>query len=401
MINSVAPAAPRGVHLPSALTTLGGAAVFWVGAVLAQEFNRMGFAEAAILLAFLLGTIVMIAWAGPLPHKDQVGTSRTLVFVIVLLLLLQVGYGGARLWHPHVADIAHWVFAGGEAMARGENPYVLPLDPSGLNELGQRFQGYKYLPLMGWSYLPLGVPFGDRGLVATNLLLQLATAALVWRFARNLAGEVAGGIAVCLYLSVPLLAMQVLSKVSTDLVAVAPLLLALICWERRPAISGLLVGLSIAAKLTPGALFVPCLLPAMSAARWRYGLGLACGLLPILPYAAGAPEAFLDNIVLFNALRPSDESSWLMTMPAAVSWVAHGMLVTILLVVAIGVWRRPPTLFARCGLCTILMLAALLLGPSPHENYHLWWLPLYSVLLAVTLTRGARAETGAEPGRSR
>jgi uncharacterized membrane protein len=200
---------------------------------------------------------------------------------------------------------------------------------------------------------------------------------------------------------VPLVVMQVLSKVSTDLVAVVPLLLALLCWERRPGISGLLVGLSIAAKLTPGALFVPCLLPSTPRARWRYGLGLACGLLPILPYAAAAPAAFVDNIVLFNALRPSDESSWLMGMPAAVSWAAHGTLVLLMLAMAVGVWRRAPALFVRCGLSTILMLAALLLGPSPHQNYHLWWLPLYSVLVAVTLARGPPADRSAESSRSR
>jgi hypothetical protein len=401
MANSVASAAPRGSRFPSALPTLGVAALFWVGAVLLQEFNRKGFAEVAVLLAFLAGAGAMIARAGGPPREESAGMRRALGALIGLLLIVQLGYAGARLWHPHVADIAHWAFAGGEAMARGENPYLLPLDPSGLQALGPRFQGYKYLPLMGWAYLPLGLPFGDRGLVATNLLLQLATAGLVWRLARDLATGTAGRIAVCLYLAVPLVLMQAISKVSTDPVAVVPLLLALLCWERRPGISGLLVGLSIAAKLTPGALFVPCLLPPTASARWRYALGLACGLLPIVPYAAGAPQAFFDNIVIFNALRPSDESSWLMSMPAPVSWLAHGTLVLLLLAAVVGVWRRAPPLFVRCGLCAILMLAALVLGPSPHQNYHLWWLPLYSVLLAATLTSGGRAETSPESGRSR
>jgi uncharacterized membrane protein len=342
----------------------------------------------------------MVARPGALPIKGQAGTDRMLAGIFVLLLVIELGYAGARLWHTHVGDIAHAAFAGAQAMLQGQNPYSAAVDPAGLASLGPRFQGYKYLPLMGWAYVPLGVPFGDRGLAATNLLLQLATIALIWRLARGMATETAGRIAMCLYMAVPLVVMQVLSKISTDLVAVVPLLLALICWERRPGISGLLVGLSIAAKLTPGALFVPCLLPAAPAARWRYGLGLVCGLLPILPYAAGAPAAFVDNIVLFNALRPSDESSWLMTMPLAVSWVARGTLVLLLLAVAVAVWRRAPTLFTRCGLCTILMLAALLLGPSPHQNYHLWWLPLYSVLVAVTLTSRTRAESSAESRRS-
>jgi uncharacterized membrane protein len=246
---------------------------------------------------------------------------------------------------------------------------------------------------MGWTYLPLGLLFGDRGLVATNLLLQLATVALVWRLARKIGTETAGRVAACLYLAVPLVVLQVLSKGSTDLVPVVPLLLALICWERRPGVAGLLVGLSIAAKLAPGALFVPCLLPPTPSSQRRYVLGLAGGLIPILPYAAGAPNAFFDNIVAFNLLRASDESSWLMTMPAGVIWAAHGALVVLLLGAAVVVWRRPPTLFVRGGLCALLILASLLLGPSPHQNYHLWWLPLYSVLVAVTLTRVPMADS--------
>jgi hypothetical protein len=235
MVNSIAPAALRSTRVPPALMALGWAALFWVGAVLAQEFNRKGFAEAAVLLAFLLSVIAMIARASRSVREEHAGKSRMLVVIIILLLVGQFGYAGARLWSPHVGDIAHATFAGSQVMLHGQNPYSLPVDPAGLLELGPRFQGYKYLPLMGWAYVPLGLPFGDRGLVATNLLLQLATAALVWRLARAMASESAGGIALCLYLAVQLVAMQVLSKISTDLVAVAPLLLALICWERlRP-----------------------------------------------------------------------------------------------------------------------------------------------------------------------
>ena len=385
MVNSVTPSARRRAGFGPILRTLGWALLFWIGAVLVQELNRIGFGEAAVLLAFLLFALAMMVSDEGRRLGEDPAVNRALLIGVALLLAIQLAYAGARLWHPHVADIAHWVFVGGQAMLRGENPYLLLLDPSGLAELGPRFQGYKYLPLMGWAYLPLGVPFGDRGLVATNLLLQLATATLVWRLARAMGTETAGRIAACLYLALPLVVMQVLSKVSTDLVAVVPLLLALLCWERRPGVAGLLVGLSLAAKLTPGALFVPCLLPAAPPSRWRYVLGVTCGVVPALPYVAGAPMAFFDNIVAFNALRPSDESSWLMTMPASVGWAAHGAVVLLLLTTAIGVWRRPPTLFLRCGLCAVLMLAALLLGPSPHQNYHLWWLPLYSVLVAITL----------------
>jgi hypothetical protein len=394
MVQSLAALAARDARRPAGLRTIGWALLFWIGAVLVQEANRNGFAEATVLLAFLVSAVAMLRGADrPRMHEDP-ALKRALGIGIALLAVVQLAYAGARLWHPHVADIAHGAFAGGQAMMRGENPYLASLDPSGLQELGSRFQGFKYLPLMGLAYLPLGLPFGDRGLAATNLLLQIATVASVWRLARGMGSETAGRIAACLYLAIPLVAMQAISKVSTDPVAVVPLLAALICCERRPGLAGFLVGVSIAAKLTPGALFVPCLLPATSAARWRYALGLAVGLIPVLPYVLGAPQAFFDNIIAFNALRPSDESSWLLTMPAGVAWAAHGALILLLLGVALAVWWRPPAFFVRCVLCVVLTLAALLLGPSPHQNYHLWWLPLYSVLVAVSLARGRDEASG-------
>ena len=392
MGNSIAAVAQRRERILSALPKLGGALLFWLATVLVQESNRAGFAEAAVLLVLMLFGVVIMLSADLAPAREQPEIGRALLIAISLLLAFQLVYAGARLVHPRIGDIGHWVFAGGQAMLQWQNPYLSALDPTSLAALGPRFQGYKYLPLMGWTYLPLGLPFGDRGLVATNLLLQLATVALVWRLARRLGTETAGRVAACLYLAMPLVVLQVLSKGSTDLVPVVPLMLALLSWERRPGMAGLLVGLSIAAKLTPGALVAPCLLPPTWPARRRYVLGLALGLLPILPYASGAPSAFFDDIVAFNLVRASDASSWLMTMPAGVVWAAHGTLLLLPLAALVIVWRRPLTLFLRCGLCALLILASLLLGPSPHQNYHLWWLPLYSALVAVTLTRLPKAD---------
>ncbi|HLJ20417.1 MAG TPA: glycosyltransferase 87 family protein [Stellaceae bacterium] len=378
--------------MPSLLKTAGWALLFWAGAGLVQEFNRKGIPEAVVLLCFLGGALAMMRIGDRPAAGENAALAHALLIGIVVLVVCQLGYAGARLWHPRVGDITHATWAGSEAMLSGQNPYTALVDRDGLQALGPRFQGFKYLPLMGWAYVPLGLPFGDRGLLATTLLMQVATAVLVWRLARAMGNDTAGRIAVCLYLAVPLVALQAISKADNDPVAVVPLLLALLCWERRPGMAGLLVGLSIAAKLTPGVLFLACLLPALPAARWRYALGVAVGCIPVLPYALEAPRAFFDNIVAFNALRSSDASSWLHAMPADVAGAAHAALGLLLLAVAIAVWRRPPTLFVRCGLCVVLMLAALLLGPSPHQNYHLWWLPVYCVLVSVWLAGGPRPD---------
>ncbi len=395
MADLIAAMAQRRERILSALPKLGGAFLFWLVTVLVQESDRAGLAEAPVLLVLLLFGIVIMRSADLAPAREQPEIGRALLIAISLLLAFQLVYAGARLVHPRIGDIGHWVFAGGQAMLQGQNPYLLALDPSGLAALGPRFQGYKYLPLMGWAYLPLGLPFGDRGLVATNLLLQLATVVLVWRLARRLGTEtaVAGSRRASTWLR-PWSSSRCSRKAAPIWCRWCRSCWRCSLWERRPGMAG-----APGRPLDRGeahswrALRAWCLLPATWPARRRYVLGLALGLLPILPYAIGAPSAFFDNIVAFNLIsRRATTPSWLMTMPAGVVWASHGILLVLLLAAAVVVWRRPLTLFLRCGLCALLILASLLLGPSPHQNYHLWWLPLYSALVAVTLTRLPKAD---------
>jgi len=137
----------------------------------------------------------------------------------------------------------------------------------------------------------------------------------------------------------------------------------------------------------PGVAFAPCLLPPGKDARLRYGLGVAVGLLPILPYALAAPGAFYDNIILFNAIRPPDSTSWLAFAPEGAPVAARSIVVALALAVTVHVWRHAPDLNARCALAAALTLAVILAAPTAHHNYQLWWLPFYAVALGATLTR--------------
>ncbi len=154
--------------------------------------------------------------------------------------------------------------------------------------------------------------------------------------------------------------------------------------ERRPGWAGFCVGLSIAAKLFPGALFLPCLLPAAWPGKRRYVLGIALGLLPIVPYALASPAALYDNIVLFNAIRAPDSTSWL-ARPRTRAFAARSIFFTLFAGTSVYIWRRAPGLAARCGLGAMLALGMILAGPAAHHNYHLWWLPFYCVSLAAAL----------------
>jgi hypothetical protein len=359
------------------------AALFWLAVGLVQIFNwnEPGPWKALVLLAVLISIpVVLRMLRRPVPDLPA---GRLLVTLVIALAALELLYGAVRLVHPRLIDMATTTLAAGHAMLAGGNPYTLPIDP----ELAGAFGGYKYLPVMPVIYLPLGLVLGARGVLVTNLLLQGATIALMLGLGRRIGAPRAGAIGAALYLSLPLVAQQLFAKGTTDLAAVVPLLLAFLAFGRSDFLSGLCAGLSIAAKLFPGVAFVPCLLPAGGRARVLYALGVAVGLLPILPYALAAPTAFYDNIVLFNAIRPPDATSWLAFAPAGAAVAARSIVATLAVAIFVHVWRRPPDIAARCALAAALTLAAILAAPTAHHNYQLWWLPFYVLALATVLVR--------------
>ncbi|HYL33540.1 MAG TPA: hypothetical protein VEU53_10395 [Stellaceae bacterium] len=359
------------------------AAAFWLAVGLVQIFNwdEAGPWKAMAMLALLAAVPVMLR-ALRRPATDANPSWAVIVLVIVLAAAALI-YGVTRMVHPRLIDMATTTLAAGHAMLAGGNPYTLPIDP----ELSGSFGGYKYLPLMPVVYLPLGLALGSRGVLVTNLLLQAASVVLMLRLGQRGGTRAAGVIAAALYLSLPLVAQQLFAKGTTDLVAIVPLLVAFLAFARSDFLSGFCVGLSIAAKLFPGVAFAPCLVPPGNGARLRYGLGIAIGLLPILPYVLAAPSAFYDNIILFNAIRPPDSTSWLAFAPEGAAVAARSIVVALALAVTVNVWRHGPDVVVRCALAAALTLAVILAAPTAHHNYQLWWLPFYALALGAVLTR--------------
>jgi len=367
------------------MVKLAAAALFWIAVALIQKLNwDLGGYKALVMLALLAATPFIAAAARRHPAAGR--TARAALLAAAALLALQGGYALKELRHPALIDAATTTLAAGEAVLAGDNPYTASLDAAGREETGDaRFAGYKYLPLTLAAYLPLGASLAERGVVLTNLLLHLATLWLIFRLASGIAGAGAGGLAALLYLALPLVPFQLFAKGVTDPVAVLPLLAALLLAERSAVLAGLALGLSLSAKLLPGALLLPCCLPAAPRARIAYALGIGLGLLPVAPFLIRAPAALIDNIVVFNLIRPADSTSWLFAAPPPAQSLAHAALALFYLGAFAAVWRRPPGPAGRLGLGVMLILAALLAGPAAHHNYQLWWLPLLAALLGAAL----------------
>jgi hypothetical protein len=356
----------------------GAIAAFWLAVGLIQTFNwGSGIPKAIVMLLVLAAAPLILAAARrSVPPAPAFARGADIAFWIALALNLV--YFGARVIAPHIIDIGLTTLEAGKALLQGLNPYALPID-TGPESAG--FTGYKYLPMMIVDYLPLGAPFGQRGVLITNLLVLLACLALMKRIADT-------KLAPLLLLMVPLLAEQIFAKGATDLAAVLPLLGALALVERSSFGCGVCVGLSIATKLLPGVALLPALIPAER--RASYIAGVIVGALPILPFVLLRPPAFWNNIVRFNLSRLPDSTSWLHAMPADVATATHLLFAAVLLVAAIHVWRRHPPVIARAVLAAMLGIAAILAGPGAHHNYQLWWLPFYALALALALAPKAR-----------
>jgi hypothetical protein len=300
-----------------------------------------------------------------------------------IALALNLVYFGARVIAPHIIDIGITTLAAGQAVVHGQNPYALPID-TGPESAG--FTGYKYLPLMIADYLPLGAPFGQRGVVITNLVLLLAG---VWLMKR-IAGTKLAPLAL---LMLPLLAEQIFAKGATDLAATLPLLGALALTQhtdsgRSSFWCGVCAGLSIATKLLPGVAMLPALIPGTR--RDLFAAGVIVGVLPVLPFFIADPSAFWGNIVLFNLTRLPDSTSWLQAAPASVAMASHLLFAAFMLAAAVYVWLRSPPTITRAALAAMLGIAAILAGPGAHHNYQLWWMPFYAIALALALAPAGR-----------
>ena len=363
---------------------IGAVAAFWLAVGLIQLFNwGHGLPKALVMLALLAAMPVIIARARQAPAPLPPQLQRAIAVTAGALLALEIVYLGMRIVHPHLIDVPMTTLAAADALLHGANPYTLPLD-TGPEAMG--FTGYKYLPVMIFAYLPLGVPLGQRGVLLTNLVLLLAA---LWLMKR-LAGS---SLAPLLFLMLPIMVQQIFAKGATDLVTVVPLLAGFAVAERSSFFAGVCVGLSIAAKPVPGGLFLPCLVPPTK--RWHYAAGVAVGLLPILPFLLAAPRSLIANTVWFNASRPPDDTSWLYEASPGIVAVAHLALVALFIAAGVYVWQQVPSLATRCGIGAMLTIAAILCGPGAHHNYQLWWLPFYAVALSLALAAGDTCQESA------
>lgn len=343
-------------------------------------------ARALKIEAVVICLIIVAPLAAALIGAPTEAVARRLrAYMIGFLIVSLLGRLASFVFYlkaPYLIDIGQTTLDAVHAILKGRNPYVLPIDwhPDYPDS-----HGYKYLPTMIATYLPLGSLFGATGMRLTNLILDGAVAFLVGVLARRHSGWVCGTLAASLYLMLPMLPGDIYFNAVTDLAPTVFLLAAMALYQARPGVAGVMIGFSVAAKLLPGLLMVVCCFPASG--RLRYVGGILLGLIPAIVFFLLAPSDFMQNIVWFVATRPIDTTSWLFGAPSYVIMTVRLGFVLFIGAVAFAVVWRPPDFFERCSLYVLCSVAALLVGPTTHNNYMLWWIPFFCILFSWPLSK--------------
>ncbi len=346
--------------------------MLFVGLGRSNLTSAEAFAVAVLAVTPLVLRALGIRWTIAF---DRLPVLLTVLCVALALNRLRMALGYLHV--PDMEDIGKTTITAVHAVLAGQNPYAAPID---VHPEYPDFPGYKYLPMMIAAYTPLASVFDQTGLRLTNLILDALVTTAILLSARRIGGTVAGLLAVAAWLMLPVLPRDIYKHGVTDLAPVLPLVAALLLSQTRPGRAGLLIGLSVAAKLFPGLLAALCCLRARNPIQ--YFIGGVIGILPAVAFYLWAPADFTRNVFLFILSRPIDETSWMYgLLPTFVPMVAKLVYFLFLLAVLIHLAVASPGMVRRCGLIVLCIVGALLTGPDAHNNYMIWWVPFFCILL--------------------
>jgi hypothetical protein len=283
-----------------------------------------------------------------------------------------------------ISDIGGTTLNAAHAIEHGLNPYRI--DVQGKYDPASAYPGYHYWPMMFAIYTPLVFFFktGWGVIRLTNFVLDGITTALIIHLGSRRSGWLGGVLAASLYLMLPMLSDRLYQWADTDLVPMVFVLAALAFYQTRPGVAGVLVGLSVSAKFIPGLLMLICCFPEFR--RAHYVGGLMLGLIPTIVFYVLAPSQFLSNTVLYLLADPVDISSLLYGAPGYVNAAARFAVIVLMIAASSVMIFWPPGFFERCVLYIICVVATLLVS-RVHNNYMLWWIPVFCILLSSPLSR--------------
>ena len=238
--------------------------------------------------------------------------------------------------------------------------------------------GFKYGPAMLALYSPFLAAFGPVGIPIAHLLLFVcAVAALAWweRAKRRAAFWTA--LAIAPFVLTPHVATNILDQGHLDLFPVLLCVIAVIAVERgHYAIAACAIGISTAAKLLPGLVFVPLL---FAGPWWSSALALAMPLVCLAPFAIDDWTGLQHNIG-YPFTRDPDSTALMFSLTGPMVWIVR---LIALAVIGWLLWRAQRRHWAHVEMLEWILgaqLAILAAGATLHNNYLVWLLPYFGAL---------------------
>ena len=264
-----------------------------------------------------------------------------------------------------------------------KNPYSSPNITPG-STIPPDYRGFHYGPVMMLAYLP-GVYIFNGGFKIATLVYVLITAILLGLLVVEPKDPLPSRVASIAFVVTAFLLpepfwKELLQQGANDIFPVMLVIAGLYAFKKdRHFLTGLLTGLSFAAKFSP-AMF---LIPFMPVRERRFWFGFGLGVVPILPFLAWDPVAFIKNVFWFRLVMDADVTSLYSVLPSGLTWILP--MTTVIAFGATFYITLTRNLSFRSALTgfTLLLIVADVTQKEIHLNHLIWFAPLFAIIFAI------------------
>jgi hypothetical protein len=270
---------------------------------------------------------------------------------------------------------------------------LLPPPPPGAGADARRetaILGYKYGPVPLLATALMAPALGPLAVTAANVVLTFALYGLVWLILRESALPLEfAALAMIAVLADHFPVWYYMHFSDSDVWPLAFCALAVLAVMRGwDAALGVALGMALACKLFPSALYLPLLVMARS---WRASiLCAAVALVLFVPFAVWDPRGFAGNFFLWTWFMAPDVTSWIGRVPPALAWAIRlGLASVVIVLYGRLVAGRDRTPFRDLALVNVAVVAA---GTVIHNNYVPWFSIWAALAVAAAFARSASHE---------
>jgi len=345
-----------------------------------QPFVRFASLASMLAACLLTRSAGVARVSGRAAWVELILAAGLVIFLAERALLL--GWGELGL-APRVdvgvttRDAARMLLLDGRNPYRSETIAVLGDD--------SLYWGYKYGPAMIFGYSICAV-VGGAGVKIANLTYLVLTLLSVFFLARRQDHSRAGCATALICCGLTLLPNRMWYELFyqgvVDIFPICLIMLSLLSIGSRSwFVAGLLAGLSLSAKFSPGIFYIALLLKRERVPRLL--VGLACGLLPLAAFLLWDAGALLRNFLVFHLIKGHDSTSLYSITPRELHPIFPLIQVAAAACLLAENYREriEPRLLASRLLLLILVVE--MTYKEVHENHLIWFIPLAALHLGL------------------